>query len=242
MTAGFSGGFHVRFMGPSPRRSILPPAAEGNPVKRTLLSLTLAVAMLAAACGSGDTALGLASLDDASASADAAVLDGDDAPVADVSAEEAMLALAECLREQGLEVQDPELDDDGFPRMREMFGPLLESGEIDREGMRAAMESCSEYAEAIRTQFGAVDRSEIEDSLYEYAACMRANGYDMPDPDFSTEPGQGQGQGGGGPFGELDPDDPAFQAANEVCQDLFGGIRPGGGGPGGGPGRGGPGA
>jgi hypothetical protein len=154
-------------------------------VNKTLVISILAMALLAAACGSADTGVGLASLDEAAAAGEPVVLD--EVAGAELTTEEAMLALAGCLREQGLEVQDPELDEDGFPRMREMFGPLLEGGEIDREGMRAAMEACNEYVEAIRTEFGATDRSEIEDQIYEYAACMRENGYEMPDPDCDLD-------------------------------------------------------
>ncbi len=62
---------------------------------------------------------------------------------------------------------------------------------------------------------------------------MRDHGVDMPDPDFSG-PGPGDGRG---PFGDIDPGDPAFAAADEVCRDVFSeaglGDRPGRG-----PGRG----
>lgn len=214
---------------------------------KRIASLVLLLALTAAACGSGSSADALATLDEPETSgAELATLDGsdgsatDDAPAAELDTDEAMLALADCLRDQGFEVQDPEIDEDGFPRIRTMFQPLMESGEIGREEMRTAMDACSVYSDAIRTQFGETDRSDIEDQIYEYASCMRDNGFEMADPDFSTEPGEGQGQGqGGGPFGGLDRDDPEFQAAHEVCQDLFVGGGPGGG-PGGGAGGGAP--
>lgn len=190
--------------------------------------LLAAVAVMAAACGSGSESDGVASLDDTAAPA------ADAAPEQpEMTGEEAMFALAECLREQGFEVADPEIADDGRPRMRSLFRDLMEAGRIDREQVDAAMEACREYADLITTEFAPEDRSVIEDQMYEYAACMRENGYDMPDPTFDREPGQGQG---GGPFGSLDRDDPAFQAAQEACRDLFVGGGPGGG-PGGGGGR-----
>ena len=61
----------------------------------------------------------------------------------------------------------------------------------------------------------------------------------MDDPDFTLGgPGSGdEGGQGGGPFGDLDVDDPAFQAAQEACSEILGGLdrvpgagRPGGGG------------
>jgi len=210
-------------------------------VYKRMIGLVLLLAMTAVACGSGTSELGLATLDDVEdTTSDLASLDGsdgsvtEDEPAAEVDAGEAMLALAECLREQGFDVQDPEIGEDGFPRMRSMFQPLVEAGEIDRAAVGEAMGECSEFVDVITTQFERADRSDIEDQIYEYAACMRDNGYEMADPDFDSEPGQGQG---GGPFGGLDREDPDFLAANEVCQDLFVG---GPGGPGGGP-RGGPG-
>ena len=62
---------------------------------------------------------------------------------------------------------------------------------------------------------------------------MRENGYEMDDPDLSSFTLGGEGQGGegdgqiAGPFGEIDPDDPAFQAAFEACQDVLAGFTSG---------------
>jgi hypothetical protein len=59
-----------------------------------------------------------------------------------------------------------------------------------------------------------------------YAQCMRDNGIDMPDPDFS-------GGRGGGLFSALrgvDPSSPTFQTAMEACQPILAdaGFGPGG--------------
>jgi len=52
---------------------------------------------------------------------------------------------------------------------------------------------------------------------------MRENGVDLPDPDFSGEPGEG----GGGFFGQggIDPEDPDFQEAQEKCGSNLESIR-----------------
>ena len=68
------------------------------------------------------------------------------------------------------------------------------------------------------------DATAFQDTLLEFAACMRDNGYDMPDPDFSNS-GGGPGTGGGGPFGEVDRSDPDFIAAEEACGDIMAGFR-----------------
>ena len=92
------------------------------------------------------------------------------------------------------------------------------------------MDACAEQLEGVVLGFGGrdFDPTELEDTMVEYAACMRENGYDMDDPDFSSfgpgtngEPGEG---GPGGPFREIDPEDPDFVAANEACGEILGGL------------------
>ena len=56
-----------------------------------------------------------------------------------------------------------------------------------------------------------------EARLIDFSQCMRDNGFDLPDPDFSNF----DLAGGVGPFGEIDPTLPDFEAALETCQDLF---------------------
>lgn len=188
-----------------------------------------AVALFLTAC-SGANADSVASLE--STSTTAAVTDGQpDEP--EMTDEEAILAFAACMREHGLEdFEDPTIDADG--RLEFGQGGGGQGTEVDREALRNARDACQENLEGLAFGPGNIDRSEIEDQLYEFAACMRDNGYDMPDPEFSTEPGQGDG---GGPFGgSIDPEDPSFVSALEACEAAFGGtLRFGrGGGPGGG--------
>jgi len=65
----------------------------------------------------------------------------------------------------------------------------------------------------------AEDLTGREDELLAFAVCMRENGYDMPDPDFT-----GNGHSGAGPFGDaIDTDDPDFQRAVESCEGIVGG-------------------
>jgi hypothetical protein len=61
------------------------------------------------------------------------------------------------------------------------------------------------------------DFTEIQDTLLVFAQCMRDNGFDLPDPDFSNF----DLAGGVGPFGEIDPTEPDFEKALEACQDIF---------------------
>lgn len=208
-------------------------------MKRSLI-LFASAALVLAACGGGDDN-GVASLSDVEPIVSA------DEVEADVDTEQAILAFAACMRENGVDnFQDPEVDEDGNIRFRFRGGDEdgAPFGDVDRDIVQAAFETCRDELGGVVFGPGAsIDLTEVEDQLVEFAACMRENGYDMPDPDLSRliEPGADPGQGG--PFGgEIDPEDPAFQEALEQCQDIFanlpfvgGGGPAGGGGPGSGP-------
>jgi len=194
-------------------------------MKRTIvIPLLLAFGLLAAACSSGTADSGVASLESGSAETQSS-----DTTVAAGSEEDAVLAFTACLRDEGLDVEDPTVDADGNlrpPRPRDVAN-------LDREQARTAFDACSDYLQDVTFGFDGADQTERQDQLLEYAVCMRDNGYDMPDPDL-TRSGT-PGQGGGGPFGELDLNDPAFQSAQTACSDIFGGTGPI---PGGGTGQG----
>lgn len=69
---------------------------------------------------------------------------------------------------------------------------------------------------------------DTQDALLKYAACMRENGIDMPDPTFDAD---GNPSGGGfGPNSGIDRSTDEFQAAQTLCGDLLQGVTLGGGG------------
>lgn len=152
-----------------------------------------------------------------------------------VDAEQALLDFAQCMRDNGVpEFPDPELDANGNLQLfGRGGGPGAGGGSgglgVDQGTLQAAFEVCGELIEGvIQNNFRQLDQTEFQDAFLEFAQCMRDQGIDMPDPDFSGgfRPG-----GGGGLFGDIDPQDPAFQEAAENCQGIFeGGFGPGGGG------------
>ena len=161
-------------------------------MKRMLL-LPAVLAIVAAACGgSAGADEGVASLDD-SVALDAAPA----TTAAAVSQEDALLAFTACLREQGFDVPDPTMDAAGNLQLERPAG-AQQDPDFDRDAFRTARQACIEHLEGVALGFRGEDRTETEDQLLEFAACIRDNGFDMPDPDFSSAtPGQG---GGGGPF------------------------------------------
>lgn len=124
---------------------------------------------------------------------------------------------AQCMRDNGIDVPDP---DPNTGRIQIGGGGNINPND---PAFQAAIEACQDVA-----PFGGggggggglADNPEAQEALLEFAQCMRDNGVDMADPDFS---------GGGGGFlggGEL-AEDPDFQPAIEACQpilaEVFGG-------------------
>jgi hypothetical protein len=211
-----------------------------------LALLAAAVVVLVAGCGGSGGSQGIASLDAATGDSPSTT-----AAAEEVDSEQAMLDYAQCMRDNGVDMEDPTLDENGnFQMVRPSGGG--EGGAFDpadREAMQAASEACSQYLEGITQQFDRPDMTEMQDMLLEYAQCMRDNGVDMEDPDFTADEGGGMGTGGrlGFDMSQYDTSDPVFQAASEACQEIFGssglpgmmgggpgGIPPGGGAPPGG--------
>ena len=184
-------------------------------MKRLIVPIA-ALAVAAAACGSADTSDGVASLDETTVAAE------DVEVVEEIDVEEAVLAFTQCLRDEGFEVDDPEFDAEGGFALG-LGGAYRDpggDGGYDYEEVSEAMDACGYLMEGIAQQFDRPDDTELQDDLLGFAECMRSNGIDVPDPDFSSD--------GPGGFLELDPEDPEVEAALEACQaELAFGPGPG---------------
>jgi hypothetical protein len=190
----------------------------------------LALAVVLAACGgeADDDGDGVASLDQSSSTT---IAEAEEA-----NPEAAAIAFTECMRENGIEMEDPTVDADGnvtpglptdLPEPDDNGQVRAGSGELGQD-LRAAFEECGDLLDG--TAFGLTpqDLTELEDQLLELAECLRGQGLDVADPDLS---GQGGGPEGGGPFG-IDFQDPEVQAAMDQCEEFVPGIADGeGGGP-----------
>lgn len=161
----------------------------------------LAVPLALAACSPGDGG-GIASAGGTSPSATG---------VEEVSEEERAFQFVECMRENGIDLPDPEPDGEG--------GFTFGIGElgIDLSDARFqdALRACRDKLP--RGGDRDLDDPEVQAQLREFAECMRDNGIDMPDPD--------PGGGFGGAMAEIDRNSPAFQKALEACRDLLQGVR-----------------
>ncbi|MGF1663688.1 MAG: hypothetical protein ACFCVG_14710 [Kineosporiaceae bacterium] len=193
------------------------------------LAVLVAVAALAA-CGDDSDDSGVASLETGADAAGASA-----SPTGD--AEEELLAYAQCLRDQGLDVPDPEVDADGNLVLGGGGGGAGggDGQPPDPEEFEAAQEVCGEPPAGVGGALDELQSPEFQDALLAFTQCLRDRGYDVEDIQPGDGPGGGGGgAGGGGPLGDLDVDDPEVAADLDECQsEAFAGVDlPGAGGQG----------
>ncbi|HTU15948.1 MAG TPA: hypothetical protein VMF31_12210 [Solirubrobacterales bacterium] len=142
--------------------------------------------------------------------------DGDSEEELSKKREDAMLAFTECMRENGVDMPDPQPD--GSMMM------TTESGiDPNSQEFKDAQEACGQILEDARPE-GAERMTEPPEEMLEYAECMRGEGVDFPDPDFDG----GRVTMGPGPGGSVDEE--AMKRADEACHDILpeGGFMRGG--------------
>ncbi len=191
--------------------------------RRVLPALLLTVAFVAAACGSNSSGSEVASLATSGpAAASAAPSTGP------VDFQESLLKYTQCLRDNGLDVPDPQFGADGRPQFGAGAGGAGgRFGDIDLDSpeFQAAQEACGDILAGVQRQIDPEVLAERQAQLLVFAECMRDEGIDFPDPQLGTDGGP---RFGAGRFGGLDFQSPEFQTAFEVCQDSLGGFGPGG--------------
>jgi hypothetical protein len=138
---------------------------------------------------------------------------GAEEPAADRPTEtrKAVLAFAECMRDQGIDMPDPQFDG----------GRVIQRGPdepVSREKMQKADAACRELLKDLKPpELSEEQQKEMKESALAHAKCMREQGLEnFPDPTFDED---GGAQIRIGPGTGLDPDDPDFQAAEKVCRD-----------------------
>jgi len=196
-------------------------------VPKRFAIIILGFAILATACGGDENGSQVASLENETSTTAAA----DNGQSSAEETEQAILELTSCLRDNGLDIEDPTVDASGNVD----FGNFGDLSEIDEEVAEQALDACRDLLDGVTLGFqDQIDFTAIEDGLLDYAVCMRDNGFDLPDPDFSLDAFFGGGPDGEqqGPFGDIDPEDPAFVAANSECEyiltQIFSGVLGGG--------------
>jgi hypothetical protein len=148
---------------------------------------------------------------------------GEDSPSAAGGADakeevrQAELKFARCMREQGIDMPDPQPAEGG---MRQGFKVGGDSG-ISREEFEKAEKACEKYRKEIRPQLTEEEQQKFKEAALAHARCMREHGIDFPDPTFDAE-GGAKVIIRAGSRGKLNPEDPKFKAAEEACGHLMG--------------------
>ena len=124
---------------------------------------------------------------------------------------EAVLAFAECMRDQGVDMPDPQFDG----------GRVMQRGpdeNVSPEKFHKAEEACRKLLEDLEPpELSPEQQEEMKEAALGHAKCMREHGLEnFPDPTFDED---GGAQIRIGPGTGLDPDDPDFQAAEKACRD-----------------------
>ena len=122
-----------------------------------------------------------------------------------------MMAFTQCMRDQGIEIEDPVVDSDG-----NVHRPTLAEGvEVSREELGVAYDACAEHIEGLTLGREREDVSERVDELVALTTCLRDTGYDVDDPTAET-----LDQWGADFRVEFDWDDPEAMAAYEECSSA----------------------
>jgi hypothetical protein len=182
-----------------------------------LMLATIAVAAMLAACTGAAAPPGVASLDDATAS-------GAPAPSASaMTPQDAALAYARCMRENGVDMPDPVVETTGDGGISiGQSGP--DGPPVNKDDFREAEETCRHFMEAVRPDAGPPLTAEEMDQMLAFAQCMREHGIPMDDPtiDGGTRVQIGSGPAEGGTTGGPPPvNETELQAAHEACSSLL---------------------
>ena len=180
-------------------------------MRRVLLPLLIAFGLAVAACSAGTANSDVVSLNADTRDTQTQSDDGS------IPGEESVLAFTACLRDEGLNIDDPAVDAGG--NLVPPTPHAIAAETLDMAAVHSAFDVCQGFLEGVTFGLNTEDLTGREDELLAFAVCMRENGYDMPDPDFT-----GDGHTGAGPFGDaIDTDDPAFQTAAQSCDGIIGG-------------------
>jgi hypothetical protein len=173
-----------------------------------VLAVALAALLGLAACGGAAEGSEIASAGSASAEPDPSETPEEEEEE-EVDPDEAALEFAECMRDHGVDIPDPEPGESGG--FRAFGGP---DNDVDEQTMQEAMDACRD----LMPQFDgpAEFDPEMEERLLAMTECMREHGIDMPDPTSN----------GGGIRLDLgdnpDIDEDELRAAAEECREIAG--------------------
>ena len=170
------------------------------------LPLVLTLALALTGCGSTEKGSQVASGGSGQQAGDTT-----SAP-ASLNPDEMGVKFAQCLREQGLDVADPEPGKGVQLKIKKSSG-------MDQQAVDKAMKACQQYSP--QGKAGTGSDPQAQERIRKFSECMRKNGVeDFPDP----KPGQG-----GLIMTKKNREDPDFAKAQQACQSSLTGSATSGG-------------
>jgi hypothetical protein len=165
------------------------PKGAGMQKKDGLVALTAALCVVALlACGGGGSSTGSVS--------------GSGGGGEGAAREEAGLAFAQCMREHGVEMEDPKSDQGGIEIPGDSNDPVTKD----------ALAACDGTLDKVAQDVSPEEDEAFREGWLAFTQCMRDRGIDLADPQFQ---GAGKVQLG---ISGVDTTSPAFEEASEACQ------------------------
>src|SRR5919109_739234 len=133
------------------------------------------------------------------------------------------LAFARCMRSHGVpNFPDPKGAKIGLQVQQTPNSTSVNGVEVNGPAFQSAMQACRSYLPN-GGHPSAAQTAKAKAQALAMSRCMRSHGVpNFPDPQFQSGPGGGFGIRLGGPG--INPNSPAFQAAQKACGSLFGGA------------------
>jgi hypothetical protein len=133
------------------------------------------------------------------------------------------LAFAKCMRSHGVSnFPDPTNGELKLQVQKTPNSTSVNGVEVNGPAFGAAMQACRSYLPN-GGHPSAAQTARAKAQALAMSRCMRSHGVpNFPDPQFQTGPGGGLGVRIGGPG--INPNSPAFQAAQKACGGIFGGA------------------
>jgi hypothetical protein len=176
----------------------------------------VALAIVAAGCGGGDSGGGqVASLDGSKSAAKTGTVKKTDPATA-------MRAFARCMRAHGVDMADPKVDSSGKGLIQIGPGPAAggaSPARPDEKKLQTAQRACQHFMDAAQANGGKrpdpAQEAKARRQALAFARCMREHGVDMPDPQFEGNGAITQKVSGS-------QNGRAFEAANKACMKKVG--------------------
>ena len=128
------------------------------------------------------------------------------------------LKFAQCMRENGVDMPDPQTDENG--RVVIVGGGPGEAGKaMEDPDFQKADAACRKFLQnALPPKMSEAEQKEFKDKALAHAKCMREQGVDFPDPRIGEGGEVSIEIGGDG----IDPESPKFKAAQKKCGSPIG--------------------